>query len=349
MTKKRGSKAYKHDEIVGMQTLGMPAIDTSEMFLAQSGNSELSPIDQFIQNTEAINRIYLPLVYRDEGLIRDAGVATTHDPGISVGGNAGDANVAPGSPLSSRVRPELGALVVLGYMSAVESYFRALLRELILVDDHTHSLVEPMNVSFGAARHHKIGLLPEALTEHLSFAGDKNVLDALKSFVGIKGNPPAQLEASLKEFKKVCEIRHCCVHRFGKLGSKTAIALGTESHKRFLEQPFAPSSADLQGIAAVLRLFVKTMNNHIFKSVIERIPDSGSSDPDFHYGWGWVGTWRSDRKRFSEYYRIFSSSLESPPSPSIKDVYVGLRDFVADRRTTRPPAKSHPVVKAATA
>lgn len=348
MTTKRGSKAYQHDQIVGNQTIGMPTIDTSEMFSSQSGISELSPIDQFIRNTEEINRIYLPVVYRDEGLIRDAGVDNPPAPGIdgATTGNAGDPKAAPASP---RVRPELGALVVLGYMSAVESYFRALIRELILVDDHTHSLVEPMNVSFGAARHHKIEMLPEALTEHLSFASDNNVLEALRSFVGIKGHTPAQLQVSLNEFQKICEIRHCCVHRFGKLGSKTAIALGTESHKKFLEQPFAPSSADLQGISAVLRHFVKTMNNHIFKSVIERVPESGSSNPEYHYGWGWVGTWRSDRKRFSGYYRIFGSSLESPPSPPVKDVYCGLKQFIADRRALRRPTKSQRAVTAATA
>lgn len=85
-------------------------LDTKSLFVPVPPTVTPSPIDQFIANTNAINRIYL--------------AATT-------------------------MHAELGTLVLLGYMSAVESFFRALIRGLINVDVHTRLIAEPLAVSFG--------------------------------------------------------------------------------------------------------------------------------------------------------------------------------------------------------
>jgi hypothetical protein len=213
-------------------------LNTVGLFAAPGASVDPSPIDQFIANTEVINIIYMP---------------------------------AP-DPLPA----EFGTLVLLGYMSAVESFFRALLRGLINIDEHTRRLAEPMNVSFGAALHHRPSLLPEALFEEMSFAGLRNIEIMLREIIGIKGQFPGEILTVLSEFKKVCELRHCCIHRFGKLGAKNAITLGLERHSQILEHPFSPTKDNLQEIADLLRTFAKTINNFIFHSVLNRTTDTST-------------------------------------------------------------------------
>jgi hypothetical protein len=275
-------------------------LDTVGLFAPTTAPIDPSPLDQFIANTELINVIYMPVP----------------------------------EPLPG----ELGTLVLLGYMSAVESSCRALLRGLINIDEYTRRIAEPMTVSFGAAIHHKQTLLPEALFEELSFAGSRNVESMIKELIGIKGQLPHEVQSVLTEFRKICELRHCCVHRFGKLGAKSAIMLGLARHAQILEHPFAPTKDDLQEIADLLRTFVKTVNNFVFLSVLNRTVDSRdrSGHPMQTISWYW--NYRKDRRRFLSYYNLFAAITDSPPSPSaisVYDSFRGVQRTAAHRRSTR--------------
>jgi hypothetical protein len=262
-------------------------LNTVGLFAAPGPSVDPSPIDQFIANTEVINIIYMP---------------------------------AP-DPLPA----EFGTLVLLGYMSAVESFFRALLRGLINIDEHTRRLAEPMNVSFGAALHHRPSLLPEALFEEMSFAGLRNIEIMLREIIGIKGQFPGEILTVLSEFKKVCELRHCCIHRFGKLGAKNAITLGLERHSQILEHPFSPTKDNLQEIADLLRTFAKTINNFIFHSVLNRTTDTRYRHVgDTEQKWSW--NYNQDRKYFVRYYTLFAATIDSPPSPPARIVYDSFRE-----------------------
>lgn len=283
-------------------------LDTSTMFRGNPPQDNTSPYDQYMTNTEAINRIYL-------------------------------SQAVDGEQLRDKLDPELSALVVLGYMSAVESYMRALVRRLIEVDEMVHGLVEPMNVSFGAARHHTRELLPEAITEHISFAGSKGFKGLILDFLGVKGNLPEDIVKTQNEFLKICEIRHCCVHRFGRLGSKTAIALGTSTHKSLLEMPFHPTLLELQRISAGLNNFVQILNNFIFKSVVERIPRHERDVPKSVYSWSWRGNWQQDRKKFTEYYLIFASRSQTGATPAPHIVYRSFKTSIILQPTGKKATK----------
>ncbi|WP_157080537.1 hypothetical protein [Methylobacterium variabile] len=271
-------------------------LDTKALFSAAHQPGKQSPIDQFIANTNAINIIYLP-------------------PNISI-------------------TPELGTLVILGYMSAVESYFRALIRGLINIDTHARLLAEPLNVSFGAALHHKPALLPEAILEEISFAGKHNIEKTFSDLLGIKGAVPNEVSTVLEEYKKICEIRHCCVHRFGRLGANNAIKLGLSDHSIVLEKPFTPTKDNLQEIADLLRTFVKTVNNYIFHSVLDRTSAINAFDGKVTYD-NWTWNYTKDRSRFSKYYGLFASASDSPASASAKDLYNSFKDTVADIRAKK--------------
>jgi len=118
----------------------MSRLDTATWFDREHANTECSPIDEFVINLYAINRIYLGAEAREE------------------------------------YSPMLGSLVYLGMVSAAESYFRSLLRRLILTDHVCISNASNRMVSYGAVLHHTDDLLPEALLEGISLASKKMLL-----------------------------------------------------------------------------------------------------------------------------------------------------------------------------
>jgi hypothetical protein len=267
--------------IVTVQAVSRP--DTTAMFGKDGGDDNVSPIDVFISNTNSLNTLY-------------------------VGHLSGQV------PLPA----ELGTLVLLGYMSAVESYFRAVLRGAIRIDRRAQRSVELMQVTYGAAVHHRPELLPEALFEGTSFAGKKGAIDFVKSVLGLTGNLPATIDSVLPPFLAICELRHCCVHRFGKLGSQNAIRLGLGEHSTLIERPFQPAVDDLQEIGDVLRTFTKAINNWLWSELIKRTVRQRPQDTDV-VDWSW--TLKEDEVVFRRYHTLFASVTDSPPSPSAEEAY----------------------------
>ncbi|GAB3513946.1 hypothetical protein GCM10027341_56500 [Spirosoma knui] len=206
----------------------------------------------------------------------------------------------------------LGNLIILGYVSAIESYFRAVFRRLIIVDAASQSTCEKKHVFYGAVLHHDDSMLPEALFEDISFAGRKNILSSISNFLGIplqESNIPEVLKSNLDQFEGICELRHCIVHRFGKFGSRNAISLGLSEHSINIEKPIKCDFASLQQIVAVCQNTVRITNNFLFEKIINRLILSGNTkilDP--------VWTWDYDRDKvlFGKYYKIFYSKLNPP-------------------------------------
>ncbi|NPT86970.1 hypothetical protein HPE45_21095 [Escherichia coli] len=216
---------------------------------------------------------------------------------------------------SGDISNTLSHLLLLGYVSAAESYLRALIRNLINHDEYIQSIVSDKAVSYAAAQHHKKELLPEALLEDFSLASPYNVFETLKDIIGMKGQRPIEMMKCSSEFMKVCELRHCCVHRFGKLGSKNAIRLGLAEHMKHLEKPIILNNDDLEQIAFIVENFIRTLNNTVFKFIINRtvekkkIRKKGGKDYMILNGHGCL---KKDISRYEKYYAIFSAKKRYP-------------------------------------
>lgn len=263
-------------------------LDTLVLFDVKHDDSDISPIDQFIENSLRLNKLW-----------------------------------AIGDP-SQEIEPEIGILLLLGYISAVESYMRALIRRLIACDQFSQQTCESFQVSFGAALHHKPNVLPEALLEETVFSGKDEITKALNKFIGFQINSNKALTALLVQYEIVCQLRHCCVHRFGKLGAKNAIAFGLESHKEFLEKPVLLKKQSIASIADLLITLVKSINIEVFRHVMIRsatIKLEGQDKP----GIGWTWNKRKDKKAFGRYYSVFASQKDAQKSPTIDDLYERFR------------------------
>lgn len=264
-------------------TSSMPvtSLDTSILFTENHADLGLSPIDQYYENNKSLNLI---------------------------------SNSVPHTQ-------EMTSIILLGFMSAVESYLRALFRGVIIIDTYSQKLVENMDITYAAALHHEGDRLPDALLEGISLASSDNIKHSIKQFIGIKGNLPRDVDKVLLEFSKICELRHCCVHRFGKLGAKNAVKLGLTNHSRFLDKPINLTVQHMEDISATLRSLVNTINRFIFESLLDRMARNKNDHGEPIYDIDWLWNYTKDRKRFLEYYNLFATSQDTTPSPPAKDIY----------------------------
>lgn len=278
---------------------GKTKLDTENWFNPAHVTVVQSPVDEFRSNLSQINVLYLQAGQRGE------------------------------------YTPMLGSLVYLGMVSAAEGYFRSLLRRLILVDPACRHNASSRTVTYAAAMHHDPALLPEALLEGLSLASTKNVAGELKTLCNISqmskdGAVPAALQQLFQNFEAICQVRHCGIHRFGKLGSQQAFRLGMTLHKPLLEKPLALTVQQLQDIAEALDALIRAVNAYCFADILKRTYMAGPTgrEKEKLYTDAWQLDWAADQPRFGGYYEIFASIGGSQPSASAKDLYDAFIDFV---------------------
>ncbi|MBK0127463.1 hypothetical protein IAE30_27360 [Pantoea sp. S61] len=194
---------------------------------------------------------------------------------------------------------QLSHLVILGLVSSVETYFRSLIRKLLIIDEHSKKHSYVANVTYGAALHHQKDLLPEALLENASFTSSANIVKTLNSFLDLNLGGYAKipsLNSAFNDYDTVCHLRHCVVHRSGHLGSNNALSLGLDEYCKFLEKPISIDLSGIQEIAVVCDTLIKEINDKIFHDILSRTVN--------HLNWS--GDLRSDKSLFKPYFDLFS-------------------------------------------
>ncbi len=270
--------SFSHD-YSAMSSIGSlvnPCTNTVAFFDVHYVESGHSPIDAYIQNCNQLNLLWV-----------------SH----------------------SSISAELGRILLLGYVSAVESYFRSVFRLIINIDEKAKVYAHSYQVTFGAALFHDKKMLAEALLEGYSFSGEKDVKKAFNNFLEM-GNVDKSILELLTEYEKICQIRHCCVHRFGKLGTYNGIALGLNEHSEVLEKPLKLDKSSLADIASWLMSFIKAVNNYLFKLILERTVDNKNI-----YAIRWRWDFRRDKVKFGKLYNGFAATLDSIPSPTLEVMY----------------------------
>jgi len=225
------------------------------------------------------------------------------------------------------IPPVLANLIVLGHISAVESYFREMFRKVILIDTVAQQACREKMVTYGAAVIHKREALPDAMLESITFSGSKNITESLKEYLGINSAFPSGFTQALKEYSKVCHLRHCIVHRFGKLGVNNAMRLDWEQHKSQIDKPIKIDFSALQEVSQICSNIVKEVNNFVWNMVMMRQIteiDGNVFKKKNVVEWKWK--WVKDRIKFKKYFDIFYSTLASPAVSDIKMAYVNYKD-----------------------
>jgi hypothetical protein len=213
------------------------------------------------------------------------------------------------------VPPEFSRLLLLGYVSAVEGYFRSVISAIINTDQKAQVDAHSYLVPFGAVLYQNKKSLAEALLEGISFASEEAIRKSFNKFLAVE-KLPDNLKTLLLEFEKICHMRHCCAHRFGKLGTQNGIALGLELHSQALEKPLALGKDALADIASWLMSFVKAINNFMFQVLLDR---SCSEKNPYRIAWKWM--YSRDCIKFRRFYDLFASKMDGVPSPDADELY----------------------------
>lgn len=208
-------------------------------------------------------------------------------------------------------------LVIIGIVSAVESYFRAMIRGVLIIDKGSRIKSYKNKVSYGAALFHASHLLPEALLEDSTFVSGVSIPKNLKSFLELDVNlqQKPEIDAVLKEYEKVCQLRHCIAHRSGLLGSKNAIELGLDSFSNHLEKPISLSLDSVNNVFNICHNLVLEFNDYIFEKIM-----AGTVHKE-----DWSGDLRKDKRKFLPFFTLFSPKPED--TEELKQQYYKFIEF----------------------
>ncbi|PBJ07281.1 hypothetical protein [Flavobacterium sp. ACN6] len=210
-------------------------------------------------------------------------------------------------------------LVLLGYISAIESYIREIIRKIILIDKISRISCELEEINYGAAISYPKSLLPEVILEKASFANKDNIINSFKKYLGLKGYQPNELIKTLEEFEKICHLRHCIVHRFGKLGSQNAIKFGLDNHSNLIEKPLKLDTGMVYNLSIICTNTVLVINKYLYSRILER---TASKENNI---WAW--DLRSDKSKFEVYYKLFMSTEMPHTDTSLRNAYDKLKAY----------------------
>lgn len=265
-----------YSAITTIGAFGSPCSNTVDFFDCNHVEKSASAIDTYIENCKEINKLW--------GTVSD-------------------------------ISPEFSRLLLLGYVSAIESFLRSVLRSIINTDAKAKADAHGYMVPFGAVLYHSREMVAESLLEGISFASEQAIISAINKFLDCN-NIPDDIKAMLKEFEKICQIRHCCVHRFGKLGTQNGISLGLETHSKALEKPLVLTKDALGNIASWLMSFAKALNNFMFGILLNR---SISEKNPYRIDWNW--NYKQDRVKFQRMYQLFATIKDGVHSPDSEVLY----------------------------
>ena len=291
------------------------AIDASHI------DSPMSPIDQFVSTNQELMALLID-PNNFEGRIND--LRTSGQIKIT---NKSLVQINNSLFNSSLISPVLANLVLLGHISAVESYFRTVFRKLILIDTITQEACYEKMLSYSAVLFHDEKSLPDALLEFISFSGKHNIEESLKQYFGVKGHLSPTIARHLEEFAKVCQMRHCIVHKFGRLGSNN-LKHDLVGHKSYINKPIKNDFNSIQEISQICTNLVHEINQYLWQNVMMRqIADYNSNRWYKKSNIIWTLNWKNDRIRFKKYFDIFFSNYSLPINSEMKAAYLDYKNI----------------------
>ncbi|GMG84000.1 hypothetical protein LNKW23_32140 [Paralimibaculum aggregatum] len=175
--------------------------------------------------------------------------------------------IAYGTDKRLRENDFLGRLLLLGVISASESYFRSILAHCLEMCPVCKKAAGEKSVNLGGALWHGQSGFSRSAFEHLSFSSADELKKATNGFLGVKLED-AKFRQPLEEYETVCQLRHGIVHNDGILPGRNAVQLGVEGQRK----PMAINVdfAKLQEAAAVIETLVVSVNRELFSVMCKR-------------------------------------------------------------------------------
>jgi hypothetical protein len=196
--------------------------------------------------------------------------------------------------------PTLGALMLVGVVSATENYIRDIYARFLSFCPMSQDAAAQQTVSLGTVFWHGGILLERGAFEHISFAGADNIRLTCKKYIGYDFKKNQQADVAMIEFDKVCELRHGIVHSGSVIAGKNALRLGLG--KMEPHATITVGFSELQESLDVCTTLVVAINGELFQLAAQRWATTWRKHP----------TWRPQdaNRRFRAIWMSFHSASD---------------------------------------
>ncbi|QTN29970.1 hypothetical protein HZ993_09270 [Rhodoferax sp. AJA081-3] len=163
---------------------------------------------------------------------------------------------------------EIAGLLFVGLISSTENYFRDILGLTLTLCPIAQAHSADEKVQLGSLLWSEGNLQNRSAFEFFAFSSADNINKAIKNFVNYQIRSNGTLDLMLREYDKLCELRHAVVHSGHIVAGKNAIKLGLSRTKDPLKVRL--QYAELQAAGSVCTALVQAANNELFEALVTR-------------------------------------------------------------------------------
>ncbi|MHB8101440.1 MAG: hypothetical protein ACYDEF_04510 [Methanosarcina sp.] len=182
--------------------------------------------------------------------------------------------------------PLIGPLILVGFVSATENYFREIFSQLIHICPIAKHNSTDKKINIASALWYGKNFVARGAFEDHSFASAYTITKTCKDYLGYDLKCAKKADSIFNEFDKICELRHCIVHCNSIIAGKNAIKLGLKNEndntiKVSIDYP------KLQECGLICTCLVTSVNTELFELIARRWavdwPKLPSWDPKDEY------------------------------------------------------------------
>lgn len=223
-----------------------------------------SPIDKFYSSTQGLLRISTPAFFESNSLI--------------------------------------GPLILVGFVSATEDYFREIFSQLMHICPIAQTKFTDKKINMATALWYEKSSLARGAFEDYSFASAESIIKTCSAFLGHEFICAKNEDSIFVEFDKICELRHCIVHCNSTIAGKNAIKLGLKNDKN-RAMDISIDYQRIQECGLICTCLVTSVNAELFELIVKRWvkdwPKMASWDP------------KNENALFKKIWSLFYSKKDS--------------------------------------
>jgi hypothetical protein len=224
-----------------------------------------------------------------------------------------------GTPERIAESPTLGRLLVLGLVTGVEAYFRTLFLNILTICPLSREAIADQAIPFGAVEFYGPEQAVLGLFEGSSFAGETEIKKRTRQVLGVVIPERESLGVALREYEKVCHIRHASVHAQGVLNRGNAKALGVS--RQDVSMHVIIDFSHLHMAARACINIVRAYNLFAYRAITQRWLDQRLL----------VGNWESDKRYFKPLVELFYSREDGSAVKRPYSIYLAFRPSILSR------------------
>lgn len=194
---------------------------------------------------------------------------------------------------------EITGLVLVGFISATENYFRDILGEILEICPISRIHSSDEKVQLGSLLWGSKDLHNRSAFEFMAFSSAKNVKETFNKFTNYVIAQNGEWQQMLNEYDKLCELRHAVVHSGLIIAGKNALKLNLRYSKNELK--LSIDYGRLQSAGRVCTALVQSANNELFEVMVER----------WAVKWRQLPLWKPEMEdSIQRIYKIFHSKRD---------------------------------------